>query len=278
MNSDLITAYVDNEIKDEKLLNEISQKIQSDPNLRYEFEVQSLCKRIVKNKVTKVTAPSYLKEKIISEIKPAEAKKETQKELKRNFLYDIFYKPSFSFATALVIVVAIVLITINRYNNTTPPEIDLSKLKPDNMFFQAINNYSAILKGQLAPQLVSNNSKEICDFFSHNGVNYSTVVPEFKEWKILGAVISEDKGHKLAHHVYVGNNNELIYVFQVDEGYINNIVDLDTDLVSYLDSGNCYSKQINNNMILFTKIEHNIFAVVANDDFENVKNNFCNLN
>lgn len=274
MNSELITAYVDNEIKDEKLLNEVSQKIQSDFNLRYEFEVQSLCKRIVKNKVSKVAAPSYLKEKIISEIKP----KEAQKEQKRNFLFDIFYKPSFSFATALVIVVAIVLITINRYNTTTPPEIDLANLKPDNMFVQAVNNYSAILKGQLAPQLVSNNSKEICDFFSHNGVNYSTIVPEFKEWKLLGAVISEDKGHKLAHHVYVGNNNELIYVFQVDEGYINNIVDLDTDLVSYLDSGNCYSKEINKNLVLFTKIGHNICAVVANNDFENVKNNFCSFN
>ncbi len=274
MNNDLITAYVDNEISDESLLNRIREQLNNDNSLKFDYNVQSFCKRIVSKKVKKIPAPEYLKSKILSEITP----KEISSKKKNNFLLDIFYHPTFSFATAIVIVIAIVLITINRYNFNSVPEIDITNLKPDNMFFQAINNYSAIIKGQLTPQFISDNSKEICNYFSSNGVNYSTIVPEFKEWKLLGAVISEDKGTKLAHHVYVGNNNQIIYVFQVNESYINHFIDLDTELVNYLDSGNCYSKIYNGNLVLFSKIEQNICAVVANDDFNYVKNNFCNLN
>ncbi len=146
------------------------------------------------------------------------------------------------------------------------------------MFFQAVNNYASIINGKLAPQFLSDNSKEICNYFSTNGVKYSTIVPEFKEWKLLGAVISEDKGTKLAHHVYVGNNNQIIYVFQVDESYINRLIELDPELLNYLDSGKCYSQVYNGNLVLFSKMGHNICAVIANNDFNYVKNNFCNLN
>lgn len=272
MNNELITAYADNEISDKKLLSELNNKIQNDIHLKFDYNIQCFCKKIVKDKITKVPAPVSLRNKIISDLKP----KESSVKQKSNFLLDIFYKPSFSFATALVIVIAIILITINRSNYI--PELDFTNRNSDNMFIQAVNNYSLILKGQLTPQLVSSSSKEISNYFSNNGVNYSTIVPEFKEWKLLGAVISEDKGTKLAHHVYVGDNNQLIYVFQVDEAYINNVVDLDTKLLDYLDSGNCYYQEYDKNLVLFTKIGHNICAVIANDDFNFVKNNFCSLN
>jgi hypothetical protein len=274
MNNELITAYVDNEIKDENLLNQITEKIQSDFNLKYEFEVQSLCKNIVKQKLPPVKAPDYLKQRILSEIKP----RESSFKKKTNFLLNLIARPSFSFATAIVIVASIILITVNRFENKLPPDVDLASLESDNMFLQAINNYSSILKGELKPQYITDDSKEICNFFYKSGVNYSTVVPEFKEWKLLGAVVSEDKGTKLAHHVYVGSKNQIIYVFQVDEDYINKVVKLDTDLLNYLDLGNCFSKEYNNNLVLFTKVNHNIFAVISNDDFDFVKNNFCNLN
>lgn len=274
MNTELITAYIDNEISNPSLIDEINHKIHSDSQLKFEYDTQRLCKKIVKEKLTRVAAPEYLRNRIISEIKP----KEVEVKQRPNFLINFFYKPSFSFATALVIVMSIVLIIVNRFNYTTAPEIDLANLKADNMFLQAVNNYSLILKGQLKPQLISDKPDEINSFFASNGVNYSTLVPEFKEWKLLGAVISEDKGTKLAHHVYVGNNQQIIYVFQVDEEYINSVVELDTKLINYLNSGNCYSKELNNNLVLFTKVGHNICAVIANDDFNYVKNNFCNLN
>lgn len=274
MNNDLITAYVDNEITDESLLNRITEQLNNDNSLKFDYNVQSFCKKIVTNKVKKIPAPDYLKSRIISEILP----KEIVPKKKSNFILDFFNRPSFSFATAIIIVIAIVLITFNRYNFNSVPDIDVTNLQPDNMFLQAVNNYSSILNGQLTPQFLSDNSKEICNYFSSNGVNYSTIVPEFKEWKLLGAVISEENGTKLAHHVYVGNNNQIIYVFQVDEAYVNHLIKLDPELVSYLDSGNCYSKVYNGNLVLFSKIEHNICAVIANDDFDYVKNNFCNLN
>jgi hypothetical protein len=274
MNKDLITAYVDNEIKDSLVVNQVKNNIENDEVFASEYIVQSFCKRIVKDKVQKNSAPDYLYKRILDEIKP----KETASKKNNNFIFDIFYKPSFSFATAIIIVIAFLLVIINRYYTPSVPEIDFANLKADNMFYQAVNNYRLILNGQLTPQFVSDCSTEICDYFSKNGVSYSTVVPVFKEWKLHGAVISSDKGTKLAHHVYLGQNNEIIYVFQVEEEYINNIVNLNPDLLNYLDSGNCFTEVIDDKLVVFKRKDQNIFAVVSNGDFENVKNNFCSLN
>jgi len=273
MNNDLITAYVDNEITDLNQLRNISYQIQTDKNLKYDYNIQLFCKNIVKERVKHYQAPDYLKNRIINQIKP----KEIEDKPKEGILFNLFHKPIFSFATALVIVISIVLILINRTEDL-PPSVDISKLNPDNMFYQAINNYSLILEGKLKPQYLSDNPNEILNFFSENGVKYQTIVPNFKEWRLLGAVISDDKGNKLAHHVYTGDKNQIIYVFQVDETYLNNILALDPALLDYLERGNCFSQEIDGRMILLYKIEHNICAVVTNDDFYLVKENFCNYN
>lgn len=82
MNNDLVTAYVDNEISDESLLKQIKEQIDSNSTLKFEYNVQSFCKKIVNEKVKKVPAPNYLRSRIISEITPKEVvskKKESVK-------------------------------------------------------------------------------------------------------------------------------------------------------------------------------------------------------
>jgi len=147
------------------------------------------------------------------------------------------------------------------------------------MFIQAKNNFNSILSGKLAPQLTSANSEEIKNFFSTKGVKYSASVPNLKDWKLLGAVVSEDKGEKFAHHVYVGKNGELAYLFQVDESYISThaIVTLSDDLVKYLDAGNCYTSEADGSVTLFTKLDNNICAIVSNGNPREIEKSFCSL-
>ena len=147
------------------------------------------------------------------------------------------------------------------------------------MFIQAKNNFNSILNGKLLPQLTSANSEEIKNFFNTNGVKYSTSVPNLKDWKLLGAVVSEDGGEKFAHHVYVGKNGQLAYLFQVDESYIHThtIVTLSEDLVKYLDAGNCYSSKSEESITLFTKLGNNICAIVSNGNPKEIENTFCGL-
>ncbi|MEP0862660.1 MAG: hypothetical protein HRF52_14595 [Ignavibacterium sp.] len=277
MNKELITAFVDNEIKDASLKDEIKHLIDTDEEFRYEYQVQSLVKRIAKEKYKRTTAPDHLRIRILNQIAPEQVKARPQKEA-TSFWAGLFSKPAFSFATAIIIVISVILILFNR-TPQQPPVISEDKLTPDNMFYQAENNFEAIIQGKLAPQLVANNPEQIKNFFESSGVKYSTLVPTFSEWSLLGAVVSEDKGEKFAHHVYAGKKGEIVYVFQVDESYLKSheIISLDESLLQYLEQGNCYVKTEKDKVLLFKKIDHNICAVVSNAPIQDVQNNFCNI-
>lgn len=275
MNKELITAFVDNELREESLRDEIKNLIDSDPEFKLEYQIQTLVKRVASEKYKRVKAPDYLRTRILNQIAP----KESKKKFKESFWAGLFSKPAFSFATAIIIIVSLILIIFNRTVEQQPPEISQKDLTPDNMFYQAQNNFRAIIEGKLAPQLTSENPAEIQKFFEKSGVKYSTVVHTFPQWSLLGAVVSEDKGEKFAHHVYAGKSGEIVYVFQVDEAYLKSheIISLNENLIDYLDSGNCYVKTEQDKVILFKKIDHNICAVVSNAPLQDVQNNFCNI-
>ncbi|WP_337872779.1 hypothetical protein [Ignavibacterium sp.] len=280
MNKELITAYIDNEIKEASIKDEIKHLIDVDPEYRFEYQVQSLVKKAAREKYKRQQAPEHLRQRIInqiaSEINVKTPSRSSEKEF--SFWAGLFSKPAFSFATAIIIIISVVLILFNR-TPQQPPVISEDQLTPDNMFYQAQNNFEAIIQGKLAPQIIADNPETIQQFFQTSGVKYSTLIPTFKEWKLLGAVVSEDKGEKLAHHVYIGKKGEIVYVFQVDESYLKSheIISLDENLIEYLDQGNCYIKTENQKVLLFKKIDHNICAIVSNAPLQEVQNNFCNI-
>lgn len=280
MNKELVTAYLDNELRDESLKDEIKHLIDADPEYKFEYRIQHLVKKIVKEKYKRQQAPEHLKRRILNQIE-SEISIQSPKEpsLKgTSFWAGLFSKPAFSFATAIIIVISIILIIFNR-NSLQSPVIAEDQLTPDNMFYQAENNFEAIIQGKLAPQIIADKPEEIKKYFESSGVRYSTLVPTFKEWKLLGAVVSEDKGEKFAHHVYAGEKGEIVYVFQVDESYFksHDIISLNENLLEYLDQGNCFIKTEDKKVVLFKKVNHNICAVVSNAPLQDVQNNFCNI-
>jgi hypothetical protein len=271
----MVTGLVDGEISDATLKQDMLSKIESDKDFAIEYKVQSLIKNIVKDKVEWQKTPDKVKAKVLRSIGSQTKVAGTNK----TFLSDFFEKPAFSFATAFVVILAIVLIILNRTEIIEKKNFAIEQSGSDNMFIQAKNNFNSILSGKLAPQLTSASSEEIKNFFNANGVKYSASVPNLKDWKLLGAVVSEDKGEKFAHHVYVGKNGELAYLFQVDETFIqtNKIVSLSEDLVKYLDAGNCYSSESEGSVTLFTKLGNNICAIVSNGNQKEIENTFCSL-
>ena len=272
---DMIDAYIDGEIKDELLEKEILARINNDNNFAIEYRVHSLVKNLIKEKVVYQQTPLKVRAKILKSI-GSTTKVNSEK---RSFFADIFERPSFSFATALVVVLAIALIIINRPGMVEKKDFAVEQLGSKNMFVQAKNNFNAITTGKLLPQLTSQNADEIKNFFNDNGVKYSTLVPNVADWNLLGAVVSEDHGEKFAHHVYVSKDGKLAYLFQVDESYLYNheIISLSDDLIKYLDDGNCYSYESEGSVTMFTKLDNNICAVVSNGNPKEIENLFCSL-
>ena len=272
---DMIDAYIDGEIKDELLEKEILSRINNDNNFAIEYRVHSLVKNLIKEKVVYQQTPVKVRAKILKSI-GSTTKVDSEK---RSFFADIFERPSFSFATALVVVLAIALIILNRPGMVEKKDFAIEQLGSKNMFVQAKNNFNAITTGKLLPQLKSQNADEIKNFFNDNGVKYSTLVPNVADWNLLGAVVSEDHGEKFAHHVYVSKDGKLAYLFQVDESYLYNheIISLSDDLIKYLDDGNCYSYESEGSVTMFTKLDNNICAVVSNGNPKEIENLFCSL-
>ncbi len=275
MNKELITALVDNEIKDPIEKETVWNAIKSDSSLEVDYKIQLLVKNLVREKVKIQPTPDYVRQRILKSIAPTVTKKE-----KKKFAFgDFLTRPAYTFATAVIVLLAIVLILLNRPQPVEYRNFALEQQGSDNMFVQAKNNFNSIVEGKLAPQLITSDPNEIKDFFIKSGVKYSTLVPSFSKWNLLGAVVSEDKGEKFAHHVYSSQDGKLVYIFQVDESYLQShkIVSLSDDLLKYLDDGNCYTEVSDDKVTLLTKADNNICAVVSNEDLAVLENNFCNM-
>lgn len=275
MNKDIISAYIDGEVKDELLEKEILSRINTEKDFAIEYRVHSLVKTLVKEKVAFKQTPVKVRAKILKSI-GSTTKVQSEK---GSFFSDLFEKPSFSFATAFVVILAIALIIINRPGLVEKKDFAIEQLGSKNMFVQATNNFNSIAEGKLLPQLTSQNADEIKNFFNDNGVKYSTLIPTVAEWNLLGAVVSEDQGEKFAHHVYVSKDGKLAYLFQVDESYLydHEIISLSDDLIKYLDEGNCYTYESESSVTLFTKMDNNICAIVSNGNPKEIENIFCSL-
>lgn len=88
---DKITSYVDNELKNQNLIDEVKDMIINDEKVRKEYFIQSNIKNLLKERFTNQKAPDYLKKRIINNIHfiSTPVKKEKTKNIKQ-FSFVIF--------------------------------------------------------------------------------------------------------------------------------------------------------------------------------------------
>ncbi len=267
----LLTAYVDGEIPDPSQLNEIKNLIDKEQDVKYDYAVHLRMKSVVSDRLKIHPTPERVSKKVIRKIKPV-----SKPEYVKSFIRDIFSsKPLIAYGTTVIIILAIILIIFNR--PTQIEDFSAEQKGSDNMFVQAKINFQNILEGKLKLQIVSDNPEEIKSFFLKEGVKYEIIIPENDKWKLLGGVISVDRGEKFAHHVYTDDEGKLIYIFQANENYLerNKILKLSEGLLEYLAKGNCYDTYESGVGTLMTRAGKNIFAVVANISSYELKDQFC---
>lgn len=270
---ELLTALVDGElVSDVKV--DLLNKIEADTDLLYDYKVQLLVKNIVRGCIFKKT-PAALEQKIRKQILSAKHKDK--------FSFDFFPAISrrivYAVGSALAVITAILLLLFNPTPQNNGYNFGFEQQGQDNMFLQARSNFQSILDGKLSPQITTADAQQIKTFFETEGVKYNTIIPELDSYTLVGAVVSEDKGEKFAHHIYADNEGHIVYLFQVNESYIVNkeILKISDALRSYLDDGNCYSYGDAGVATLMIKIENNIFAIVANVSSQKLETQFCNI-
>jgi hypothetical protein len=270
-----LTALIDGELTDASKEAEVKRMIEYDPELKREYEILSYTKSLVKQKCTFHSTPEKLKQRIAKKIKSVE------NPLPQPFkvFHDIFSKPAFAISGALALILIVLILVLNKSSQMEIPNLADEQYGPGNMFVQASSNFNSILTGKLVPQIVTDDADNIKQFFTANGVKYSTQIPKCERWKILGAVVSEAGGEKFAHHVYSNQEGKLVYLFQVCESYFNKseVIKLSEDMLKYLDAGNCYFSINGNCITLMKKMDNNICAIVSNASKTEIENLFCSL-
>ena len=78
---------------------------------------------------------------------------------------------------------------------------------------QALNSFHKILDGDVKPQLKSSNAAEIEKYVKDNA-NFNAYIPNIESYHLEGVMCSEYNGQKLAHLIYINNDNDVIYIYQ----------------------------------------------------------------
>ena len=270
-----LTSLIDGEIGDASKETEIKHLIESNPDLKREYDILRFTKTLVQQKCKFHSTPEKLKQKIVKRIKPAASSLPQP----FGFLHDIFSKPVFAISGALALILIAIILIFNQSSKKELPNLADEQYGIENMFIQASSNFNSILTGKLVPQIITDNSENIKNFFTTHGVKYSTRIPNVENWKIVGAVVSEAGGEKFAHHVYSNQEGKLVYLFQVDESCLNKgeVIKLSDHMINYLDEGNCYLYAKDDCVTLMKKMDNNICAIVSNASKTEIENLFCSL-
>lgn len=268
-----ITALVDGELVSEDKIAEAKSLIASRPEFKQEYEILLFTKSLVQKKCKFHSIPDKAKQKIIRKIKPVE----NQIPKSFQFLKHIFSKPAVAVSGALALVLIASIIILKQSPKPEINDLAIEQVGSNNMFVQAASNFDNILYGKLTPQLMTDNPENVRNFFSANGVKYATLIPQIKNWNILGAVVSEGYGEKFAHHVYANAEGKLVYLYQVDTSYVNKCeaVKLSNHLMEYIAKGNCYIYTSADCITLMKKMDNNICAIVSNASQSEIENIFC---
>lgn len=255
-----VTALADGEIADPKEAELLRRRISSDTELAVEYEVQRTVKKIVKTRCGFHPCPEELKSRILNEIKRTGGRKET------TILY-----PRFTVSIAAAAVILIGMFILNSLTHV--PNLIAEQNGSDNMIVQAITNFSSIKAGKLTPQIVTADASKIQAFFDERGVQYATAIPSVRGCSLLGGVVSEDKGEKLAHHVYADPEGKLIYVFQADEAHflLKKTLALSDDLWEKLESDRAYFAERDNYSLAVFRNGRNISTIVSDQNLATLK-------
>lgn len=270
---DKITSYVDNELKDQNLIDEVKDLINNNEIVRSEYFIQSNIKNLLKERFTNQTAPDYLKKRIINNIHfiSTPVKKEKTKNIFINQIFEI----RFAFAI-LALIVFILLVSMPFTPKLTTEILVAQQAGDNNLLVQTHNNFRNLVAGNLKAQHIALNREDLNDYFKNSGVKYSTSIPACPSWKAEGAVISEIDGLKLAHSIYKNDKGELLYIFQVDNKMIGEKSKLcmSDDLQNYISEGNYLKVKRNDCSIVIMKYGNNILAAASNSDLENIDKTF----
>lgn len=216
---ELMSGAVDDELTREEAA-EFYEHLEICGSCKDEFELERLTKSFIKKKITHVDVPLDLEHAIISQISSYGAV-----ELRPGFfsrlLGNNFLQPAM--AVALVVVLAVVMIFMNRDNIILPSRnveslntVQSEKVK--DALTLAENNFQNVLSGKFKPQITASGTSDVAEFL-HRNTGYEIAVPSVRNAEWIGGSVSIYNGMKIAHLVYK-MGEQYIYIYSFPKEFV----------------------------------------------------------
>lgn len=218
MNYELITSYLDNEIKDDNVRRNIENLIETNPDFRIRYILEKLTKEKLQKSIKRSVTPLYVMQNIgkgIDDIIRKAGNKTliTSTQDPEKFTGDrSYYKRYFLYGSVVfVFLIALAFLFNSFFSSNTEELVAASR-----------NVFEDVESGNVKIKYECKNAKELEDQMNKE-VDFKVYVPVLKDAELIGGVCNEINGEKLAHFVYK-KNNYLIYTMQgCKEHILNNI-------------------------------------------------------
>jgi hypothetical protein len=112
---------------------------------------------------------------------------------------------------AFVLTIAAVVYILIRSGSPLPGSMERGAAERD-VIGRSINTYPAVLKGDIAPQVVSDIPDQVKSYFSGK-TEFSVFVPTLRECRLVGGGLNDYRGTSLAH-VFYKHGDQMIYLSQ----------------------------------------------------------------
>lgn len=193
---ELVSAAVDNQLNKETF-ESFEEHVEGCSACRTEYELESITKSAVRTRVKMVPTPGVLLQRIAERLDQETAlADDDRKRWWSDLLRWPVLRPTIAFSAAFVAV----LLILNRSAGS-------------NVIEQSLENYRAVVNGEMKPEETSG-SPEILKSFFTGKTEFQVLVPEMKDCRLLGGLLGEYSGAPAAHVVYM-HDTEIIYICQV---------------------------------------------------------------
>ena len=248
-----ITAYVDNRVDEQEYRSKVQQHITYCPDCRAAYELELMTKLAVQERAKRSTASDALRRSIESGVdamsddrRAAIAAPEVRTVSAADRFWSFFTAPiGVAVAVLLVIVGAWAIVRPSGPSTAeivdTPGPVAGSegarKVVAENFFNKSLQNFEAIVAGQLSPQFSTSDSRELSEFFKEKGVGYAVAYPRVSA-PLAGGVVSNHGDLHFAHVIYT-KGDQVYYIFEVPQALLRkgDAVYVTKDVMDRLDHG-----------------------------------------
>lgn len=203
-----ITAAVDNALE-QREKDELEAHLAQCPQCKSEFEAEKLTHSVVKSRCQRRCVPDHVLRRINQHLE-AEIVSPRSASWWDAIMSSRYFRPAIGFAIACI---AVVLLLNNNSSINTPRVIEASLLPPNDIIKQSLSNYMAVARGEIKPQLLSDKSENLKNFFAGK-TEFPVEVPRMNGCTLVGGVMNEFSGKTLAHVVYNHHGSEIVYVYE----------------------------------------------------------------